>query len=427
MDQKKIGRFIATLRKERGLSQKTIAERLGLSEKTISKWECGNGLPEVVYMEPLCEILGITVNELLAGEQIDFLEVLSKLDRSRLALMKQLELEQLKLRVYKMYGIEIDEMERSDCGAGSLVYLVTSGADKYVVKYPSENDMNHPELEPKICEHLLACKIPVCEFIKNQQGLVISVDENGRRFHVQKYIEGTRYEYNAAPVSLQKISAQILAKIHVSMKNMPLLPEGIGQAFFQYRTPETTRKSYENTVKIAIEKGDTEIANRIRSNLNIVSKFPNYTFDISKFSTGNTHGDYMISQLLWSDNTIVGVIDWTTACCHPYVWEIVRSYVFMAPECNYGEINMDALLDYIKEYMTIGQLNSYDIENAGKLFYYFLAVCDFYGQYYQSLTKNREIYLKQANLASGLLVWFKNNSNQLTEKLVKLARMKGSK
>lgn len=68
MDQKKIGKFIATLRKEKRLTQKEIAERLGISEKTISKWECGNGLPEVVYMEPLCEILGITINELLVGE-----------------------------------------------------------------------------------------------------------------------------------------------------------------------------------------------------------------------------------------------------------------------------------------------------------------------------------------------------------------------
>lgn len=48
------------------LLQKDIAARLGVSKKTISKWECGNGLPEVVYMEPLCQILGITVNELLA-------------------------------------------------------------------------------------------------------------------------------------------------------------------------------------------------------------------------------------------------------------------------------------------------------------------------------------------------------------------------
>lgn len=51
MDQIKIGKFIAERRKKQGLLQKDIAARLGISEKTISKWECGNGLPEVVYIE----------------------------------------------------------------------------------------------------------------------------------------------------------------------------------------------------------------------------------------------------------------------------------------------------------------------------------------------------------------------------------------
>ena len=77
MNQIKIGKFIAERRKERGFLQKDIAIRLGISEKTVSKWECGNGLPEVIYMEPLCQILGITVNELLAEETIPILGLLS--------------------------------------------------------------------------------------------------------------------------------------------------------------------------------------------------------------------------------------------------------------------------------------------------------------------------------------------------------------
>ena len=98
MNQTKIGKFISQCRKERGFLQKDIAARLGVSEKTVSKWECGKGLPEVVFMEPLCQILGITVNELLAGESIPILEMMRPIDRSRLELVKQLEFEQLRLR-----------------------------------------------------------------------------------------------------------------------------------------------------------------------------------------------------------------------------------------------------------------------------------------------------------------------------------------
>ena len=71
MDQIKIGRFIAELRKEKNLTQRQLAELLNISDKTISKWECGKGLPEVSLMLPLCEILEITVNELLCGERIE--------------------------------------------------------------------------------------------------------------------------------------------------------------------------------------------------------------------------------------------------------------------------------------------------------------------------------------------------------------------
>ncbi|MBQ8428750.1 MAG: helix-turn-helix transcriptional regulator [Clostridia bacterium] len=67
MDQLKIGKFIAQTRKEKGLTQKQLADALLISDKTVSKWECGNGMPEVSLMMPLCEKLDITVNELLSG------------------------------------------------------------------------------------------------------------------------------------------------------------------------------------------------------------------------------------------------------------------------------------------------------------------------------------------------------------------------
>ena len=70
MDQVKIGAFIQTLRKEQNLTQKELAERLGVTDRAISKWENGRGMPEVSLMKPLCDLLGITINELLSGERI---------------------------------------------------------------------------------------------------------------------------------------------------------------------------------------------------------------------------------------------------------------------------------------------------------------------------------------------------------------------
>ena len=61
MDQVKIGKFIRELRLGMGMKQRDIADQLGVTDKTVSKWECGNGLPEVALMLPLCTILGISV------------------------------------------------------------------------------------------------------------------------------------------------------------------------------------------------------------------------------------------------------------------------------------------------------------------------------------------------------------------------------
>ena len=68
MDQSKIGRFIAECRKQNHLTQMQLAEHLGITDRAVSKWETGKSLPDASIMLQLCEILHITVNDLLTGE-----------------------------------------------------------------------------------------------------------------------------------------------------------------------------------------------------------------------------------------------------------------------------------------------------------------------------------------------------------------------
>lgn len=70
MDQIKIGRFIAACRKDAGLTQAALAEKLGISDRAVSKWENGRSMPDSGIMLELCELLKINVNELLSGEKI---------------------------------------------------------------------------------------------------------------------------------------------------------------------------------------------------------------------------------------------------------------------------------------------------------------------------------------------------------------------
>ena len=89
MDLIKIGSFIKACRKEKSLTQETLADKLNISQKTVSKWECGNGLPDVSIMLDLCDALSISVNELLNGEHIDSKEYMDKAEKKLLEMQKE--------------------------------------------------------------------------------------------------------------------------------------------------------------------------------------------------------------------------------------------------------------------------------------------------------------------------------------------------
>ena len=80
MDAKVTGCFIAQLRKELGLTQKELAEKLEVTDKAISRWETGKGLPDTSLLKPLAEIFGVSVGELLSGKRMDDSKIKSQAD-----------------------------------------------------------------------------------------------------------------------------------------------------------------------------------------------------------------------------------------------------------------------------------------------------------------------------------------------------------
>lgn len=91
MDQVKIGRFIAARRKGADLTQIQLAEKLGITDKAVSKWERGVAMPDTSIMPELCDILGISLNELFSGEKIDMENNTQKNEQLLLDMAKQLE------------------------------------------------------------------------------------------------------------------------------------------------------------------------------------------------------------------------------------------------------------------------------------------------------------------------------------------------
>lgn len=91
MDQVKIGKFIAEQRKNAGLTQMQLAERLGITDRAVSKWETGRALPDAAIMLELCAILSITVNDLLCGEVVSMENYDKELEKRLIEVVREKE------------------------------------------------------------------------------------------------------------------------------------------------------------------------------------------------------------------------------------------------------------------------------------------------------------------------------------------------
>ena len=90
MNQTEIGKFIAKRRKEKQLTQAQLAEKLNITDRAVSKWETGKCMPDSSVMLELCGILGITVNELLSGEEVDMESLEKKADENLIVVVSVL-------------------------------------------------------------------------------------------------------------------------------------------------------------------------------------------------------------------------------------------------------------------------------------------------------------------------------------------------
>ena len=82
MDQEKIGKFIASCRRKKNITQQELAEKLGVSDRTIGNWENGRNMPDLSLFKPLCNELDITLNDLMSGEKVNEKEYQEKLEEN---------------------------------------------------------------------------------------------------------------------------------------------------------------------------------------------------------------------------------------------------------------------------------------------------------------------------------------------------------
>ncbi len=305
--------------------------------------------------------------------------------------------------VSKEYGIPADEIAPMAMGVGGDTFRLSGPRGKFIYKESQESEMNHPKAEASLCDFLLQKGIPVAEYIRNRNGDFPIDRGNGRIPLLYRYVEGQVLAPNTAPQWFLQQSPLLLAKIHMVMQDYIPLAYGLGKPFFDYMTPERAKNSYLESMELAKQQGETAVLDALEFRYGLMDKIKDWHFDVDRLTYRNTHGDYTINQIICGDDRINAVIDWTSACRHPVVWEITRSFFYAEPTCAGGYYDEKRFKDYVDLYCSIAALNQYDRDHLLTLYYYQIAVCDYYSQYLHAEEDKKDGFLTQAEFATKVL------------------------
>lgn len=317
--------------------------------------------------------------------------------------------------IKRQYGLVVTSLAPMQAGVGGWTYLVETTAGKYVLKGVDAND-NYIANEPEVALFLKQQGLPIAQYVPTNENRYLWHD-GSNVYHMQRFVEGEMLAFHSASDWFMTQSAQLLGKIHGHLCGFRQLPIGMGSGFIDYMQSGNVEASYQRTLQRAQAKEDTHTFKDVEYRLSQVHRLRSTSFDLSRLTCCNTHGDYKISQLICGNDDILAIIDWTGTCVHPVCWEIIRSYTYAAPSCKNGEIDIDTFLAYVTEYLRFYPLNDYDAQMMPYFLWHQLLACDYYGQYYDSKAANREDFLFQAQFATKLIRWFEKNAGILSERL----------
>ena len=136
MDLIKIGTYIAGKRKTLGMTQKQLAEQLGMSDKSVSKWERGICLPDVALYAELCQILGISINEFFAGEDITKEDLMQKSEENIIGVAKESKQKQKRLRSMLCLMLAVSVLVLS---AGGIILYRSNGPQNVIAPVDQES------------------------------------------------------------------------------------------------------------------------------------------------------------------------------------------------------------------------------------------------------------------------------------------------
>lgn len=306
-------------------------------------------------------------------------------------------------------------------------FIIDDKTDRYFFKvYQEKFNPQTVANEISVCNYLTDKGFFVSTFIPTNQGTYIE-KMNGKLCTLQKYIDGITFPKFEVPKVLLFDSARFLANINIALEGLPIqLPLGFDQQWLSEWSKEATINKYHNLLA-QLNAGDenyNKIAVDFKNKCEIISAFNPDVFPFSSLTVENTHGDYNVLQLIFSEDKVKAVIDFSSCARLPICWELIRSYSLSSAECRNGRIDIDNFIDYTKEYMKIKKLKKVDLELMPYFYLFSLLRSSFGYKGYIEKKKNRLLVdekdigtLDFAFWRTNMAKWLFDNADCLSSKL----------
>lgn len=298
--------------------------------------------------------------------------------------------------IKEKYNIDIFDIKKLDRGSANL-YLLNKNT--YILKeFQSKYSEEEINKEIAIINHLKQENLLVPEYISTITG-EYSFEYKGKIVILQKYIDGYTMESNTASYDQMIESARELGKLVKSLATLNYeLPIDDFSTWYDINTINDSINKHKELLKKVNGQYEKEIICDIEFKIKMLEHFKNnFGFEeMKKMTLMNSHGDYSVLQFIYKEEKIVAIIDFVSACKMPISWEIIRSYSYIDKKSKNGVINIENLIEYVKEFNKYVKLSIYDIKFMPYI-YLLQLLCSTFG-YKQYINDNSKINLLEFGL-----------------------------
>ena len=304
------------------------------------------------------------------------------------------------------YGMTCTGVERLPLGSANC-YRVTNGKKQYFLK-EFQSDFSTDDLvrEAALVDYLASRGIPVARFLPTAQGEWL-VRYEGRLITLSEYIEGITYGYDDMPPHRLGDLAAMLGRLHAALRDYPL-PTDMGREWLEAYSAERTAQTYDALLTTAASRADDPNTPQIVADLTYKKELAYRLEGYKKYYDGvsyiASHGDYQGCQLIWQEEGIRAVIDFSSARTLPAVWEVMRSFVQSSEVCRQdAKVDLAALCDYVRTYMRYFPLSRTDLASMPYVYLFQLARSRYgYPQYLDGTSEDAESLLHFATWRTAM-------------------------